>query len=225
MSEWWTYRLSDFLLFSADTYYRLFELYNTAIWPAHIVVLVLSGLWFYFLIRPKPWSGKLLFTFLGTTWLWIAWGYHVSHFTSVNWAASYYAIGFALEGLLLILAGGSGKARPIPFNTHWTSRVGAGLIGFSLILQPLITPLSGRPWTQVELFALAPDPTVIATLGILLLVDRIRWLLLPIPIIWCLISSATLWTMGASEFWMTLCAAGVALFAVRPVHKKPDSVY
>ena len=36
MSEWWTYSLSDFLLFSPRTYYRLFELYNAAIWPAQI---------------------------------------------------------------------------------------------------------------------------------------------------------------------------------------------
>ena len=28
MSEWWTYRLSDFLLYAPRTYFRLFELYN-----------------------------------------------------------------------------------------------------------------------------------------------------------------------------------------------------
>ena len=33
MSEWWTYRPSDFLLFAPRTYYRLFELYNAEIWP------------------------------------------------------------------------------------------------------------------------------------------------------------------------------------------------
>ena len=37
MSEWWTYSLSDFLLFSPRTYYRLFELYNVAIWPLQLV--------------------------------------------------------------------------------------------------------------------------------------------------------------------------------------------
>ena len=30
MSEWWTYRLTDFLLFSPRTYDRLFELYNAS---------------------------------------------------------------------------------------------------------------------------------------------------------------------------------------------------
>ena len=42
MSEWWTYTLSDFLLFSPRTYYRLFELYNAEIWPAQIVALTLG---------------------------------------------------------------------------------------------------------------------------------------------------------------------------------------
>ena len=42
MSEWWTYSLSDFLLFSPRTYYRLFELYNLAIWPAQILALALG---------------------------------------------------------------------------------------------------------------------------------------------------------------------------------------
>jgi hypothetical protein len=37
MSEWWTYSLSDLLMFSARTYYRLFELYNLAIWPAQLL--------------------------------------------------------------------------------------------------------------------------------------------------------------------------------------------
>jgi len=220
MSEWWTYRLSDFLLFSADTYYRLFELYNESIWPAHLGVLIGSALWMYLLIRPKAWSSKLLFISLGTAWLWIAWGYHLSHFATINWAAIYYAFGFAIEGILLILAGGFGKASLISFDTNWASRVGAGLIGLGLILQPLIGLLSGRPSTQAELFALAPDPTVIATLGLLLLADQMRWLLLPIPITWCMISSATLWTMGTSASWITLCAAGLALFAVRHGHKK-----
>src|SRR5262249_57612480 len=42
MSEWWTYSLSDFLLFSPRTYYRLFELYNLAVWPWHVLAIVLG---------------------------------------------------------------------------------------------------------------------------------------------------------------------------------------
>ena len=42
MSDWLSYTPSDFLLFSARTYYRLFELYNRAIWPGQILALMLG---------------------------------------------------------------------------------------------------------------------------------------------------------------------------------------
>ena len=39
MSEWWTYRIASFVLFSPRTYLRLCEIYNDAIWPLQIVTL------------------------------------------------------------------------------------------------------------------------------------------------------------------------------------------
>lgn len=43
MSEWWTYRLSDFLMFSSRSYWRLIELTNRDAWPAHLLA-ILAGL-------------------------------------------------------------------------------------------------------------------------------------------------------------------------------------
>ena len=47
MSEWWTYRLSDFLMFTPRTYHRLFELHNAEVWPLQIVTIEagLAALW------------------------------------------------------------------------------------------------------------------------------------------------------------------------------------
>ena len=39
MSEWWTYRPSDFLLFAPRTYYRLVESYNAESWPWQAVAI------------------------------------------------------------------------------------------------------------------------------------------------------------------------------------------
>src|SRR5262245_6330489 len=39
MSEWWTYRPEDFLLFSPRVYWRMFELHNAALWPLQVPVL------------------------------------------------------------------------------------------------------------------------------------------------------------------------------------------
>ncbi len=43
MSEWWTYRLEDFLLFSPRVYWRMFELHNEAVWPLQIATLLLGA--------------------------------------------------------------------------------------------------------------------------------------------------------------------------------------
>jgi len=64
-----------------------------------------------------------------------------------------------------------------------TGNAGMALLIFALLLQPLIGPLIGREWSGVELFGLAPDPTVCGTLGVLLAADRIRWELVIIPVL------------------------------------------
>ena len=42
MSEWWTYRLDDFLLFSPRVYWRMFELANAALFPLPFGMLALA---------------------------------------------------------------------------------------------------------------------------------------------------------------------------------------
>jgi hypothetical protein len=63
-----------------------------------------------------------------------------------------------------------------------------------LIIYPFIALLSGRSWMQFEMFALAPDPTALATLAILLFYKTPK-VLYAIPGIWVLISGATLYVM------------------------------
>jgi hypothetical protein len=98
MSEWWTYSLADFLLFSSRTYYRLFELYNLAVWPAQIVALVLGAMILPLLRSGAAWRGRAVAAVLTACWFWVAWAYFLEHFESINWAARYFAAGFALGG-------------------------------------------------------------------------------------------------------------------------------
>jgi Family of unknown function (DUF6064) len=105
MSEWWTYSLSDFLLFSPRTYCRLFELYNLAVWPWQIVAFVLGlavlALWLY----GGSWRGRAIAGILAVCWLWVAWAYLLVRYDTINWAASYFAIGFVIEAALLVWSG------------------------------------------------------------------------------------------------------------------------
>ena len=77
-------------------------------------------------------------------------------------------------------------------------------------MQPFLAILQGRPWAQADIFGITPDPTVVATLGVLLTTDaRARWVLLVIPIAWCAVGGTLLWTMEDPGF-VVLAVAGVA---------------
>ena len=212
MSEWWTYHLSDFLLFSPRTYYRLFELYNAAIWPGQVAAIAVGIAILVLLVAPGRSRGRVIAVLLAAAWLWVAWGYLWTRYATINWAATWFAAAFAVEALLLILVGAVGGGLSLTATADRVRRAGVAIFLFALAIQPLIGPLLGRSWRQVELFGLVPDPTVIATLGILMAAARTRWELMVIPLIWCAISGATLWTMEAPDTWVMPAAAVVALF-------------
>ena len=197
MSEWWTYDLSDFLMFAPRTYYRLFELHNAEIWPLQIVTIA-AGL----AALGLAWRGaygRAVAAVLAAAWIFVAWAYHWERYATISTAAPYYGAGFAVEAVLLAWVacrrdGLSFDRQPGP--VRWT---GLALLAAGVALYPLLAPVLGRPWTQAEIFGIAPDPTAVATVGALLLAKhRIAWLL-ALPLLWCAITALTLWTMDASD--------------------------
>jgi hypothetical protein len=214
MSEWWTYRLADLLLFSAHTYYRLFEIYNAAIWPAQIVTIGL-GLTILALLRRAALDvrrGRVIAAILAACWLFIAIAFHAHRYATINTAAVYFAWAFGLEAALLIWMGIVRGRLLFEWPVDAAGRIGLCVFLFALVVEPLVGPLLGRGWKQVEIFGVAPDPTAIATLGILLLArGRGRWLLMVIAAIWCVITGAFLLAMKAPDAWIPPVAAVLAL--------------
>lgn len=221
MPEWWSYSLSDFLLFSPRTYYRLFELYNAAVCPAHIVALA-GGVVAAFLLRNGPANARIVAGILVAGWLFVACAYHWQRYATINLAAPYYAAGFAIEAMLLLWIGVIRSRLHFRPNADITSRMGFGLFLFALLIQPLIGLLFDRPWIAAEIFVIAPDPTAVATAGILATASRTSWLLLVIPLAWCAISGATLWAMEAPDALVTPLGGlfALALAALRPLSSK-----
>jgi len=212
MSEWWTYGPRDLLLFSSRTYYRLFELYNLEWWPLQLAALAFGvamlGLWRH----GGDGAGRAIAVILAVGWLWVGWAFHAQRYASINLAAAYFAWAFAVQALLLLWLGGvRGQLAPTQ-AARLHRRAGLGLLLFSVLAFPLMTPLLGRGWTQAEVFGMAPDPTALATLGILLVTGRTpAWVLFPIPVAWCLVSGSTLWAMDAPDFALVPLAALLAV--------------
>jgi hypothetical protein len=213
MSEWWTYSLSDFLLFSRRTYYRLFELYNVDIWPAQSVALALGCVLLALLWRPRAGQGRFIAAILALCWVWVAWAFHWRHFTTINWAATYFAYAFVLEAVLLIVFGVLNDDLAFEPGSP-AHRVGFALVLFAVFGEPLIAPLVGRGWLQAEVFGVAPDPTAVGTLGALLAGGRRALARMGIiPLISCALSGAVTWTLGSPDAPVMLVVALVVLAA------------
>lgn len=213
MSEWWTYTLADFLLFSPRVYYRLLELHNRALWPLQLLTLAVGPVLVVLVVQRPRGHGRSVALLLAASWAFVGWAFLWARYAAINWAVAYAAPAFALEALLLLRIGALGDR--LTFDRRGAAGwLGALLVAFALAGQPLLAPLSGRPWTAAEVFGVAPDPTAIGTLGLLLLArGRMLALLFPIPVLWCVASGATLWAMGAPEAWILPAAAALATAA------------
>jgi hypothetical protein len=84
------------------------------------------------------------------------------------------------------------------------------IVLLSLLLYPLFALFEEHGWVQAEVFGIAPDPTVAATLGMLLL-WRAPWFLWPLPLLWCAISGATLNELDVAQAWVLPLVGVLAL--------------
>ena len=211
MSEWWTYGLRDLLLFSPQTYYRQFELHNAEWWPLPLITLALGLVLPVLLHRGGPHSTRVVAVVLALCWLWVAWAFHWQRYAAINPAGGYFALAFAVETLLLIWLGARQTQPPKPVSKP-NRHAGIAVFLYALMFHPLVAPFQGRGWSQAEVFGMAPDPTALATLGILLMARERHFLVLAlIPLLWCFVSGATLWAMSAPNYFI---APLVALIAV-----------
>jgi hypothetical protein len=200
MQDWWSYTLSDFLLFSPRTYYRMIERHNEAVWPAQPLTTALGVAILAALRKPSPRQGRIIAAILAVLWMWVAWAFLLQRYAAINWAIKYVVPLFALEALLLIWWGVIGGKLSFAVGPRAAARLAAALFVLAVLVYPAIGLITGRPWKQAEVFGIAPDPTAIGTIGLLLLPNtRLRWGLLPVPLLWCGITAATLWAMSAQS--------------------------
>ena len=201
MSEWWTYRLSSFLMFSPRTYWRLIELHNLDVWPAHLVALALGLILLWRAAGRRAVDARVQAALLAAVWLWVGWAFHWRHYATINWAARYFALAFAVQALLLLGMGTWPRDARAPPKGSVVQKFGWLLTVSGVLLYPLAGLLAGRPCTQVEMFGIVPEPTALATLGLLLASAAppsrpVRCVLSVIPTLSLMVGAATLWLIA-----------------------------
>jgi len=210
------YSLSDLLLFSDRVYYRMFELHNAALWPLHILALIVGLGLIAAALRPTRFRLRAAYIALAVAWLFVAWTFFLERYADINWAAVYVAPAFGFQALFLaILAQRQKTFEPVETGSIGHLLVLAVLI-FSLIGYPFTAGILMRPsWLSAEVLAITPDPTATATLAILAL-SRGVWIALAsvIPLLWIIVTSLTLYTLGSLEFVISPLATLTCVLAV-----------
>ena len=105
MSEWWTYRPEDFLLFSPRVYWRMFELHNASLWPLHVLTLGADLIIILLIARRSGIGARWIAFILAMLWIFVGWSFLWNRYATINWAAAYVAPAFAVEGVLLLVIG------------------------------------------------------------------------------------------------------------------------
>ena len=212
MSEWWTYRLSDFLMFSAPTYERLLARQQAERWPLQVVVLLGWALLLAAAGRLRRGRAVLLGA------LALCWGAVAADFLATRYAPIYLGAPlraglFVVQALVLGVLAARAWRRPATAALHalpWGPRVVAAAL---LLAGPLVAPLSGRPAGSAEWVGFTPDPTAAFMLCLLpaLCGPRAALALAVLPLATCAAGTATLHLLRLPWAWWPLAAAGAAV--------------
>lgn len=180
--------------FTVGQFYGIFRLYNNAVWPAQVLLLLLALLSMIFIALRRSWSGPAVSAILAILWLWVGALYHLAFFARINPAAVGFG-GLSIAGGLLFVWQGMLLGRlQFAFSSKRRSLAGVALIVFALAIYPGWALWAGHAYPELATFGL-PCPTTIFTIGVLALASgaglrkaALR-IVLTVPILWSFVGS------------------------------------
>lgn len=208
--DWLSYRLADFVPVTPEVYFRLVERVNAAWWPLHLLagVLGLAAL-------ALAWRGRtrLALALLAPAWAASGVLFHLQRYAELNWAAVHFGGAFLVQAALLLALALFGRDPGHRPGGGPRAVTGAAIALFGLVAYPGVAVVAGLGWSRAEAFALHPDPTAVATLGMVLLAltGARAWLALALPLLWLLVAALTLVALQAAWAWLL---PGVVLVAL-----------
>lgn len=197
MDAWLDYSVSDFLLFSPETYWRLFDQVNGAVWPFQFVLLAaLTGI-LILCVLGYPRAGLAVGASLALCWVLVGIVFFQGYYAPINWAIAYVVpFVWAQAALLVLLAP---RLAYVPAGRRNALTYVAAILALTY---PVFSILDGRPLAQAEVAGVAPDPTSLLTLALVGLAQPgwHRVLLSVVPTVWLMFSALTVFTLDSSSF-------------------------
>ena len=107
---------------------------------------------------------------------------------------------FLGQALLLAWSGGLHGRIAARWDGGFAGWAGLTLIGCAIVGEPVLALISSRGLVAAQVVGLAPDPTAVFTLGLMLLAaGRAPVHLAAVPVLWTLIAGTTAWALGVTE--------------------------
>lgn len=214
MNAWTSYRLQDFIPFTAEVYFRLMERMGETFWPLQLLTLALGAATLALALRHRT---RLACLLPAPLWAFVAVAFFFQRYAELNWAGGYVGYTFIAQAVLLIVMALTGWGLDnTPRATNPPVTIGIAITLYGLIIMPLVAPLSGGSWYLAAVFGIHADPTAVTTLGLVLILLRgfALWVAVIIPTLWLVVSGLTLQVLdstGATTLFAVLVIALVGL--------------
>jgi Family of unknown function (DUF6064) len=204
--------------FDKQAFLALFADYNAAIWPMQIVAYGIGVLSLIALALGHPLRERVVLASLAMMWAWNGAAYHFGFFSTINPAAIWFGTFFLIQAALLgwaALVQGAIRLEP---TRDWRTIVALATIAYALVIYEFLGVQAGHGLMRGPLFGVAPCPTTIFTLGVLLLArgQMTPWLA-AIPLIWAAIGTSAAVMLGVPEDYGL--AVSALLFVLLPLSK------
>lgn len=184
--------------FTIGEFLAVFEAYNAAIWPVQIAAYGIGAVAVAALLIRRGTSVRLAVAALAFLWAFTGIGYHLLFFSRINPIAPIFAALFALQAVLFMASALRPGNLRFELAADMPSVAGLTTIAYAVVVYPILGLWAGHGWDAGPMFGVAPCPTTIFTIG-LLMMARGRWRLWLsiIPFLWSLISLA-----AALQLWI-----------------------
>ncbi|WP_286264098.1 DUF6064 family protein [Thalassotalea atypica] len=197
MTEWFSYSLEDFLLFSPEVYWRLIQQHSVNFGAIAIVIEVIAIIAFYYLKHNH--KRQIVITILIGAWCSVGWFFFIKQYAAINTFAQYLGYACLIQSLFLLISllkeRTSIQQVSLTMSVDTWSRLqnNVTLICLSsVIIFPVLAALLGFNW-GTGVIGILPLPTItISLISVLLFKSRMRLFLLPIPTILLVIELLTL---------------------------------
>jgi hypothetical protein len=180
------------LPFSAASFFDVFVAYNAAIWPVQIIAYGLGLSVVGAIVAAARLAPRFVPAALAVMWAMNAVGYHALYFATINPAADAFAALFMLQAALFAFCA-CADSSGIVFRLARDMRSVAALAAtiYSMFVYSVLGIWAGRDLMAGPIFGVAPCPTVVFTLGVLMIGQgRAIVFLSIVPVLWALVGLA-----------------------------------